>query len=134
MDYVRTSRSPELPVLLLDDSGALIGLLFATAGGALVIVLAIEMKSLLIGEAASPEVIQRIEGELEHSPGVRRVIHVLTQHLKPDELLVAAKLEFETSLSMAALAGAVNGCEARVRSVVPAARFVYLEPDLLAHE
>ncbi|MCP9489580.1 MAG: cation diffusion facilitator family transporter [Solirubrobacteraceae bacterium MAG38_C4-C5] len=158
VDYVRTSRSPELPVLLLEDSGALIGLIFATAGVALAIVtgnpifdglgtlaigvllvaiaivLAIEMKSLLMGEAASPEMIQRIEAELGQSPGVRRVINVLTQHLGPAELLVAAKLEFEKSLSMAELAGAINGCEARLRAGVPIARFVYLEPDLLAHE
>ncbi len=158
VEYIRTSRSPELPVLLLEDSGALIGLLFATAGVALAvitgnplfdglgtlavgvllvaiaIVLAIEMKSLLIGEAASSEVIQRIEAELEQSPGVRQVMHVLTQHLGPEELLVAAKLEFERSLSIAELAGAINGCEARLRSAVPIAKFVYLEPDLLAQE
>ncbi len=102
-DYIRGSRSPELPVLLLEDSGALIGLLFATAGVALAlvtgnplfdglgtlaigvllvtiaIVLAIEMKSLLIGEAASPEVIERIEEGIEQGADVRRVIHMLTQ-------------------------------------------------------
>ena len=156
--YVRTSRSPELPVLLLEDSGALIGLILATAGVALAlitgnplfdglgtlaigvllvaiaIVLAIEMKSLLIGEAASPEVIQRIETELDHSPDVRRVIHVLTQHLGPEELLVAAKVQFEDSLAVAELVGALDGCEARVRSAVPMAKFIYLEPDILTEE
>ncbi|HEV2754123.1 MAG TPA: hypothetical protein VGV36_09865, partial [Solirubrobacteraceae bacterium] len=147
-----------LPVLLLEDSGALIGLILATAGVALAlitgnplfdglgtlaigvllvaiaIVLAIEMKSLLIGEAASPEVIQRIETELDHSPDVRRVIHVLTQHLGPEELLVAAKVQFEDSLAVAELVGAINGCEARVRSAVPMAKFIYLEPDILTEE
>lgn len=156
VNYIRTSRSPELPVLLLEDSGALIGLFFATAGVALAIitgnplfdglgtlaigallvaiaiVLAIEMKSLLMGEAASPEMIQRIEAELGQTPGVRRVMHVLTQHLGPEELLVAAKLEFETSLTMGELAGAINACEARVRSAVPIAKYIYLEPDLSA--
>jgi len=152
VSYVRTSRSPELPVLLLEDSGALIGLIFATAGVALAIVtgnplfdglgtlaigillvaiaivLAIEMKSLLMGEAASPEVAQRIEGELEQSPGVRRVISVLTQHLGPEDLLVAAKVQFDTALSMAELAETIDGCEARVRGAVPIAEFIYLEP------
>ena len=154
VDYVRTSRSPELPVLLLEDSGALIGLLFATTGVALAlitgnpifdglgtlaigvlliaiaIVLAIEMKSLLIGEAASPEVIERIESELGQSSGVRRVIHMLTQHLGPDELLVAAKVDFDPSLSVTDLAGAIDACEARIRSAVPIATVIYLEPDL----
>jgi len=107
VSYIRTSRSPELPVLLLEDSGALLGLVFATAGVALAIVtsnpvfdalgtlaigvllvliaivLAIEMKSLLIGEAASPDTIGRIEAELGESPDVRRVIRMLTQHLAP---------------------------------------------------
>jgi divalent metal cation (Fe/Co/Zn/Cd) transporter len=145
-------------VLLLEDSGALIGLFFATAGVALAIitgnplfdglgtlaigallvtiaiVLAIEMKSLLIGEAATQETIERIEAELGQTPGVRRVMHVLTQHLGPEELLVAAKLEFETSLTMGELAGAINACEARVRSAVPIAKYIYLEPDLSARE
>jgi cation diffusion facilitator family transporter len=154
VSYIRTSRSPELPVLLLEDSGALIGLFFATAGVALAIitgnplfdglgtlaigvllvaiaiVLAIEMKSLLMGEAASPEMIERIEAELDQSPGVGRVLHVLTQHLGPEDLLVAAKLEFEGSLTMEELADAINACEARVRSAVPIAEYIYLEPDL----
>ncbi|MDQ3434585.1 MAG: hypothetical protein M3481_07900 [Actinomycetota bacterium] len=86
------------------------------------------MKSLLMGEAASPEVIQRIEGELEQSPGVRRVISVLTQHLGPEDLLVAAKVQFDTALSMAELADTIDGCEARVRGAVPIAEFIYLEP------
>ncbi len=155
-DYIRSSRSPELPVLLLEDSGALIGLLFATAGVALAlvtgnplfdglgtlaigvllvmiaIVLSIEMKSLLIGEAASPEVIERIQGEIEEGADVRRVIGMLTQHLGPDDLLVAAKVEFDPALSMSELVGAIDACEARVRSAVPTARVIYLEPDLLA--
>ncbi len=158
VSYIRNSRSPELPVLLLEDSGALIGLVFATIGVALAVitgnplfdglgtiaigvllvaiavVLAIEMKSLLMGEAASPETIRRIEAELEQGPGVQRLIHVLTQHLGPDELLVAAKVEFDPSLSIAGLAGAINGCEGRVRSAVPSAKFIYLEPDIYTQE
>jgi cation diffusion facilitator family transporter len=155
-EYIRGSRSPELPVLLLEDTGALIGLLFAGAGIALALltgnplfdglgtlaigvllvviaaVLAVEMKSLLIGEAASPDMIERIEAELVAGPEVSRLIHVLTQHLGPDELLVAAKLEFDPALTTSELAAAINGCEARVRAAVPIARVVYLEPDLLA--
>jgi cation diffusion facilitator family transporter len=155
VNYIRTSRSPELPVLLLEDSGALLGLLFATAGVtlavltgnpvfdalgtlaigvvlvAIAIILAIEMKSLLIGEAASPDMIKQIEAELGQSPDVQRVISMLTQHLGPEELLVAAKVEFDRGLSMEELAHAINACEARVRAAVPIATVIYLEPDLL---
>lgn len=150
--YIRSSRSPELPVLLLEDSGALLGLIFATVGVALAlvtgnpvfdglgtlmigvllvsiaVVLAIEMKSLLLGEAASPQTIGLIESELHESPAVRRVRHMLTQHLGPDDLLVAAELEFDPSLSVAELADAIDSCQARVRVAVPVARLIYLMP------
>jgi len=152
--YIRSSRSPELPVLLLEDSGALIGLVLATVGIALALLtgdpvwdgvatvaiglllvviavfLAIEMKSLLMGEAAEPETIARIVGELEAAPEVRSVIHLLTQHLGPDDLLVAAKLELDPALDVPGVAGAIDAAEARVREAVPAARVMYLEPDL----
>src|SRR3954452_12545904 len=120
--FIRESRSPELPVLLLEDSGALLGLTLALAGillslvtgnpvfdgigtlgiGVLLlciaVVLAIEMRSLLIGESASPALQASSEAELERGPRVRRVIHILTQHIGPEELLVAAKVEFDPTL------------------------------------
>lgn len=152
--YIRESRSPDLPVLLLEDSGALLGLIFATSGivlslvtgnpifdgigtlaiGVLLIgiaaVLAVEMKSLLIGEAAPPDTQRVIETELAQGTGVRRAIHVLTQHLGPDELLVAAKVEFDPSLTTGELVEAIDGCERRVRAAVSVERIrVYVEPD-----
>jgi cation diffusion facilitator family transporter len=153
--YIRESRSPELPVLLLEDSGALLGLVFALIGVVLAlitgnpvfdgigtlaigvlllciaVVLAVEMRSLLIGESASPDLQRRIEAEFENSPGVRRVIHVLTQHIGPDELLVAAKLEFDPGLTTVQLVEAIDACEQRVRASdgVGAAR-IYVEPDI----
>jgi len=152
--YIRESRSPELPVLLLEDSGALLGLLFALSGvllslvtgnpvfdgigtlaiGALLlciaVVLAIEMRSLLIGESASPDLQRRIEAAFEGGPGVRRVIHVLTQHLGPQDLLVAAKVEFDGNLTIEELVHAINACEERVRATpgLGVAR-IYVEPD-----
>lgn len=156
IEFIRTSRSPELPVLLLEDTAALLGLIFAATGIALAlvtgdpvfdaagtlaigvllvavaIVLAIEMKSLLMGEAASPDVVERIENEIQRSGDVRRVIHLITQHLGPEEVLVAAKVEFDSALSMEELARAINACEGRVRSAVPIARLIYVEPDLYA--
>jgi cation diffusion facilitator family transporter len=153
--YIRESRSPELPVLLLEDSGALLGLAFALLGvlltlitgnpvfdgigtlaiGVLLVcvagVLAVEMRSLLIGESASPELQRSIEAEFEHTAGVRRVIHVLTQHLGPDELLVAAKVEFEPELTTAQLLDAINACERNVRATAGAAvARIYVEPDI----
>lgn len=154
--YIRGSRSPELPVLLLEDSAALLGLTFATVGVALAqltgepvfdgvgtlaigvllvviaAVLAVEMKSLLLGEAATPEQVERIESEIGGVPEVRRIIHVLTQHLGPEELLVAAKVELDPSLSVAAVAATINECETRIRAAVPIATRIYIEPDLTA--
>jgi divalent metal cation (Fe/Co/Zn/Cd) transporter len=90
------------------------------------------MQSLLLGEAASPETAARIEHELAQSPGVQRVIHVLTQHIGPDDLLVAATLAFDRGLSTEEIARAIDESEARVRSAVPIARLIYLEPELPA--
>ena len=121
--YISESRSPELPVLLLEDSGALIGLACALLGVllavitgepvfdgigtlaiglvllAIAVVLAREMRSLLIGESASPELERQIDAELERGPEIRRVIHTLTQHIGPDEILIAAKAEFDPNLT-----------------------------------
>jgi divalent metal cation (Fe/Co/Zn/Cd) transporter len=156
--FVRRSKTPELPVVLLEDSGALVGLLFALAGvglaaatgnprfdalgsvgigillGGIALTLVVEMKSLLIGEAAAPEVIAEIRGVMESDTSVRRVIHMRTQHLGPDELLVGAKLEFDSGLGFRQVADAIDGIEASVREAVPAARLIYLEPDVTRPE
>ncbi len=155
MQYIRTSRSPELPVLLLEDSGALLGLVFAMAGialalitgnpifdgigtlaiGALLvviaIVLALERSSLLLGEAATPEEVREIERALTDGRDVRRLIHMATQHLGPEELLVGAKVEFDPGLSVGELAAAIDAAEQRVRAAVPAATVLYIEPAVL---
>jgi cation diffusion facilitator family transporter len=152
--YIRTSRSPELPVLLLEDSGALLGLTFAATGivltlvtgnplfdglgtlaiGVLLvgiaIVLALEMQSLLLGESADPEMVRTIESELAQGPGVRRVLHLVTQHIGPEDVLVAATLEFDPGLSAEDVARAIDESEARVRAAVSIARLIYLEPEL----
>jgi cation diffusion facilitator family transporter len=152
--FIHRSKNPELPVVLLEDVGAEVGLFLALGGvvvahvtdeprwdaagslsiGILLVVIAIllatEMKSLLIGESAAPTDEQAIRTAVEASPQVRRLIHMRTQHLGPDELLVAAKVEFDGSLTFAELAAAVDDTETRLRQAVPAARVVYLEPDL----
>jgi divalent metal cation (Fe/Co/Zn/Cd) transporter len=110
-----------------DAAGSIaIGLLL----GAIAITLIVEMKSLLIGESASPEELDRIAGAMSGHARVRRVIHMRTQHLGPEELLVGAKLELDPDLEGPALADAINEVETAVRAAVPAARVMYLEPDL----
>lgn len=152
--FIRQAKAPELPVVLLEDLGALVGLLFALAGvgltaltgdpvwdgvgtlaigillGVIAIVLVVEMKSLLIGEGALPAVAGRIVSELEAGADVRRCIHLKTQYLGPEELLVAAKVAFTPGLRLDRVARAIDDAEARIRAAVPDARVIYLEPDL----
>jgi cation diffusion facilitator family transporter len=151
--FIRHAKNPELPVVLLEDTAALIGLVFAFAGvglaeitgdavwdgvatcfiGALLVsvavVLVIETKSLLLGESAAPVQVAAIEAALL-GDGVDRVIHLRTMHLGPEELLVAAKIAMPGTVSLAEVAKAIDSAEQRVRGAVPTARVVYLEPDL----
>ena len=153
-EFIRHSKSPELPVVLLEDLGALVGLVLALGGviiaevtgnprwdalgsvaiglllGVIAITLAIEMKGLLIGESASPEMQRTIRTAMEGDDAVQRVIHMRTQHLGPEELLVGAKLEFDGHLGFAQVATAVNRIEKSVRDACPQARMIYLEPDI----
>ncbi|AFU04986.1 cation diffusion facilitator family transporter [Nocardia brasiliensis] len=152
--FIRTSRSPELPVVLLEDTGALVGLIFAFIGvgltmvtgnpvwdgigtlaiglllGVIAVILIIEMQSLLIGEGATPEEDRLIRENLVDGTRIDRVIHLKSQYLGPEELLVAAKIGAAPGLDVAQLAAAIDDAEARVRAAVPAARVMYLEPDL----
>jgi cation diffusion facilitator family transporter len=152
--FIRRSKQPELPVVLLEDLGALVGLIFALVAvsvtvvtddplwdaigtlsiGVLLVViaitLAIEMKGLLIGEAASLMDQQRIAAAIEIEPSVTRLIHMRTEHIGPDELLVGAKLELAHGLSVEDAVEAVNRIENNVRRAVPTARVMYLEPDI----
>lgn len=153
-NFIRTAKAPELPVVLLEDVGAELGLLVATVGltlavvtdnprwdavgsiaiGALLVVIAIilatEMKGLLIGEAASDEDLDAINDSLASSEMVRGIIHLRTMHLSPDQLLVATKLEFDHDLTVASLARAIDGVEADLRAAVPIATLIYIEPDI----
>jgi cation diffusion facilitator family transporter len=152
--FVRHAKSPELPVVLLEDLAALIGLVLAFGGVSLAVltddavwdgigtlsiavllavvafVLAVEMKSLLLGESASAESVVAIREALVDGTAVTRVIHFKTLHLGPDELLVAAKIAMSPSLGLPEVAAAIDAAEARVRAAVPLARQIYLEPDL----
>jgi cation diffusion facilitator family transporter len=152
--FIRRSRVPELPVVLLEDLGAMIGVVLALIAvlvaratgdarwdgvgtvaigillGIIAIVLAIEMKSLLIGEGALPEQLDAINVAISSSPHVTRVIHMRTQYLGPDELLVAGKVHFRDGLTTAELADAIDETEAAIRAAEPRVGLIYLEPDL----
>jgi cation diffusion facilitator family transporter len=153
-DFVRHAKKPELPVILLEDIAALLGLVFAlfavsltlitdnhyfdVAGTAMIgillvtvaIVLAIETKSLLLGEAAALEAQDRIAAALRGTPGVERIIHMKTLHLGPDELLVGAKIAVGATETAAQVAAAIDAAEAAIRAVEPLATVIYLEPDI----
>ena len=152
--FIRTSRTPELPVVLLEDLGALIGLVLAFAGvgltivtdnavwdgigtigigvllGVIAVILIVEMHSLLIGEGATGQEERAIRAALEGTPQVDRIIHLRTQYLGPEEMLVGAKIAVGPDIDLATVARVIDDAEARMRAAVPAARVIYLEPDL----
>ena len=152
--FVRDARQPELPVVLLEDAGALVGLLFALFGVAMAVAtgdgrwdgvgalaiglllliiaifLAVEMSSMLVGESAVPEQTEAIRQALAAQPMVNRVIHLRTLYVGPDELLVAAKIATDPHQSAADLADAINEAEVNIRAAVPEATYIFIEPDI----
>jgi cation diffusion facilitator family transporter len=152
--FIRRSRNPELPVVLMEDTGALIGLTFAILGvgltmltgdaiwdgigtmmigallGVIAVILMIEMHSLLIGEGATADECSAIEAALTQTEHVDRVIHLRTQYLGPEEMLVGAKIALAADTDLATVARTIDDAEAAVRAKVPAAKVIYLEPDL----
>lgn len=152
--FLRDARQPELPVILLEDLGALVGLVFALFGvsmavvtgdgrwdgvgamavGTLLVIIAVflafEMAAMLVGESALPEEDAAIRAALASSPLVDRVIHVRTLHVGPDELLVGAKIAIGKSDTGQEIAAGIDDAEARLRAAVPSAVYIFLEPDI----
>lgn len=152
--YVKRARQPELPVILLEDAGALCGLVIAFVCislsaitqnaffdglgamlvGVLLIIIAVflakEMASLLVGETALPEEVAGIETALADSPIVNQLIHLRTMHLGPDELLVTAKIGVDPHASGIDISAGIDEAEARIREAVPHAKYVFIEPDI----
>jgi cation diffusion facilitator family transporter len=157
-EFISSAKGPELPVVLLEDTAALAGLSFALVGvgmtlitsngywdvagtvaiGVLLVlvavVLAVETKSLLLGEAATSRAAQRIRAALEAEPRVERIIHLRTMHLGPDDLLVATKVAFRHDDTAVDVAQAIDAAERRIRTAEPVARWVYIEPDIYRPE
>ena len=154
VDFIRRAKAPELPVVLLEDAGALLGLIFALFGVVLTLIthdgiwdgigtaaiglllvtiagiLAVETKSLLLGEGANPEDVEKLERAIVAGGGVERIIHMKTLYLGPEELLVAAKIAVHPGERAEELAQHINATEARIREAMPVARVIYLEPDI----
>lgn len=154
VQFVRRAKAPELPVVLLEDVAALTGLVFAFLGVGLTIIsdnplwdaigtiaigvllvlvaiiLGVETKSLLVGEGASEHDIKQIEAAILDGPETKRIIHLKTLYLGPDEMLVGAKVAFDGHSRFGEIAIAINAVETRIREAVPVARVIYLEPDL----
>ncbi|MFJ7208706.1 cation diffusion facilitator family transporter [Streptomyces sp. NPDC098789] len=152
--FIKRAKAPELPVVLLEDFGALIGLVLALGGVgialatgdgvwdgigtlcigvlliAIAIILAAETKSLLLGEAAGADEVEKIRAAVVDGDTVTGVIHMRTLHLGPEELLVAAKIAVQHDDTATEVANAINAAEARIRAAVPIARVIYLEPDI----
>ena len=152
--FVKSARQPELPVILLEDLAALLGLVFALVGvgmsllthnaywdvagtvaiGLLLvcvaIILAIETKSMLLGEAAANESVEQICAALEDDARVERVIHLRTMHVGPEELLVATKVAVRHGDTAGDVATAIDAAERRIRAAEPMARYIYVEPDI----
>ena len=152
--FIRRERAPELPVILLEDLAALLGLVVAFVGvglalitqdlifdvigsaviGVLLVVVAvilgIEVKSQLLGEAATPESVVRIRESIEAAVGVDNIIHLKTMHVAPEELLVAAKIAVSPGSTAAEVAAAIDAAERALRSAEPMATQVFLEPDI----
>jgi len=152
--FVRHAKAPELPVVLLEDVAALIGLVFALLGVSLTVitgdpmwdaigtiaiglllvlvavVLGIETKSLLVGEGASAADVAAIESAIMAGPETKRIIHLKTLYLGPDEIMVGAKLAFDSSSRFTDVAAGINQVESRIRKAVPLARVIYIEPDI----
>lgn len=154
LQFIRHSKAPELPVVLLEDSAALVGLSLAFVGvgltaltgnslfdslgtigiGILLIVVAIllgiETKGLLIGEGASPADVQAIEKAIISGGETNGIIHMKTLYLGPDEFMIGAKLAFPPETRFSDVAKSIDSIEKRVRESVPAAKVIYIEPDV----
>ena len=153
--FIRHAKSPELPVVLLEDMAALLGLVLAFGGvgltvltgdpiwdaigtlaiGVLLVLVAVilgaETSSLLVGEGATADDTEKIESALGATRGVNSIIHMKTLYLGPEELMVAAKIAVDVDITGKDIAAIIDDAEARIRAEVPNARVIYLEPDIL---
>jgi cation diffusion facilitator family transporter len=151
---LRATKAPELIVVFLEDLGALIGIGIALIGvglttvtgdgawdaiasiaiGLLLMAIGLlvnrETQSLLVGEAASPEVVTAIREAIGGTPGIEGVVDLRTIHVGPDDLVVAAGFLVDPRQDASAIAQSIVQAEARVRKAAPFRTVIYLEPRL----
>ena len=150
------SRDPVVFVVMFEDSADIAGLFLAFVGVVLAkltgdalwdglsslavgIVLAItagylavKTKHLLIGEAVTASQRDRITELTASSPGVRKLIHLRTLHLGPEDVIVAMKVAFDDDATTTKIAEYVDGIEARLRSELPHLTRIYVETGTVA--
>jgi cation diffusion facilitator family transporter len=153
--FIRHAKSPELPVVILEDIAALVGLILAFGGVGLTvltgdafwdavgtlaigvllilvaIILGIETSSLLVGEGATEKDNSHIAEAIRKTKGIQDIIHMKTLYIGPDELMVGAKIAVKGTSTAADIAKAIDEAEVNIRKAVPTARIIYLEPDVL---
>ena len=152
--FVVRSKQPEIPVVLLEDAGALFGMVIAlgaitlvkTTGepiwdgigtlsigvllGVIAIILAREMHSLIIGEAASETDRLKIVSVIENNKQVVELVEMRTQHLGPDEILIGVRIAFRETLQTKEIAQLINQLENDIRVELDNAGPIFIEPEL----
>jgi cation diffusion facilitator family transporter len=147
------SRDPTIPVVLLEDTGAVFGLLFAfvavvvttitgdsrfdgigsIAIGTLLCVIGVALakdtRSLLIGEGITEEMRERVLAVAGQAPAVLEVRQLLSLHLGPDSVLLALKVRFRPELGLKELEQTINELEQRIRAELPQMKKIFVEPD-----
>jgi len=148
---VRDSKDPTIFTVLFEDTAAMLGLFVAFVGIAIAeatgiawidgaasivigfilamtaVLLAIETKGLLIGEAASPRLVSTIEGLVAATPTVRALNELRTMHLGPSEVLLALSLDFEDNLTAGKVEDAIYALEVTIKGLFPEVTRLYIE-------
>jgi cation diffusion facilitator family transporter len=151
--YLRESKDSDLIVVFGENSAAVLGLAFALAAlfvaketgdgrwdaaGSLAIgvvligvavFLAVEIKALLVGEAADMEVIRAVSEIAASDPNVKKVLEVITIQQGPGEIMLMMKLHFQSGIESDKLVGVINSFEEKVRAKIPEAKWSFIEPD-----
>ncbi|MEW2359868.1 cation diffusion facilitator family transporter [Spirillospora sp. NPDC029432] len=152
VEHVRETPDVTFKAALFEDSAAMIGLVFAAAGlalreitgspfwdglasvmiGLLLVVVAFALgrdsRSLLIGQSVAPDVQREIRREISATAGVTGVEELFTMHFGPDDILVAAKVNFSDAISADQAEDIAGDIDRRLQERVPLVRHVFLDP------
>ena len=156
IEHVRGSRDTTVKTALFEDSTAVVGLVLAAGGlllqqltgspvwdggasiaiGVLLVVVAVRLgldsRELLIGESADPRVLQVIRDEITGTPGVDALLDLLTMHLGPDHLIVAARVALDDEISADRAEDLADEIDQRLAEKLPVAPHVFIDPTQTA--